>query len=143
MVVGVCRLTLLLPESQSLKDKRMVLRQIKDKATQKFNLAIAEVGDNDLLQSAMIGFAVVANERRFVESMVDKVIGFIDGMAKITEDEKDFIQYGDEQLAADSYAHWEPGQASPPGQNRSGRKPRAPKVAPLPFPWEKPDGVKK
>ena len=44
MIVGLCRLTLLVPESHSLKDKRMVLRSIKDRTRRKFNVAIAEVG---------------------------------------------------------------------------------------------------
>ena len=44
MVVGVCRVTLMVPESHSLKEKRMVLRRIKDRVANKFNCAIAEVG---------------------------------------------------------------------------------------------------
>ncbi len=110
MVVGVCRLTMMVPESHSLKEKRMVLRRIKDRARQKFNVAIAEVGDNDAWQNAQIGFAVVANDRRFVESMVDTIVKFIEGLslAKITDDEKDLIVYGDENISSDGYNHWEP-----------------------------------
>src|SRR5512144_2193329 len=102
MIVGVCRLTLMVPESHSLKEKRMVLRRIKDRTRQKFNVAIAEVGDQDAWQSAQLGFAVVANERRFVESMVASIVAFIEGLAvaKITDDEKDFIVYGDEDISA-------------------------------------------
>jgi uncharacterized protein YlxP (DUF503 family) len=111
MVVGICRVSLMVPESHSLKEKRMVLRRIKDRTRQKFNVAIAEVGDNDAWQSAQIGFAVVANERGFVESVVTRVVGFIESLAvaKITDDEKDFIVYGEEALSSgDEWAHWEP-----------------------------------
>jgi uncharacterized protein YlxP (DUF503 family) len=97
MVVGVCRLTLLMPESHSLKQKRMVLRRIKDRTRQKFNLAIAEVALNDQWQSAQLGFAVLANERRFVETMVARICSFVEAMAlaKIADEEKDFITYGE------------------------------------------------
>jgi uncharacterized protein YlxP (DUF503 family) len=111
MIVGVCRLTLMAPESQSLKEKRMVLRSIKDRTRQKFNVAIAEVGSQDNWQEAIIGFAVVANEKRFVQEMVEKIVNFIDGLAiaKILDDEKDIIHYGEaEALSQDGFTHWEP-----------------------------------
>ncbi|MFH0902394.1 MAG: DUF503 domain-containing protein [Pseudomonadota bacterium] len=112
MIVGVCRLTLMVPESHSLKEKRMVLRRIKDRTKLKFNAAIAEVGELDAWQQAQIGFAVVANERRFVQSMIEKIIGFIEslGVAKIIEDEKDIMTYGEgEPLDSESgWSHWEP-----------------------------------
>ena len=68
MVVGVCKLSVMLPESETLKDKRAVLRHIKDKVQHKFNCAIAEVGDQDLLQSSELGFVVVSNDLGSVES---------------------------------------------------------------------------
>jgi len=88
----------------------MVLRRIKDRTRQKFNVAIAEVGDNDAWQSAQIGFAVVANERGFVESVVSRVVNFIESLAiaKITDDEKDFVVYGEELSSGDEWKHWEP-----------------------------------
>ena len=111
MIVGVCRVSLMVPESHSLKEKRMVLRRIKDRVRQKFNAAIAEVGDGDAWQSAQIGFAVVANERGFVESMVSNIVSFIEGLAvaKITDDEKDVLVYGDENISGE-YNHWEPSE---------------------------------
>jgi uncharacterized protein YlxP (DUF503 family) len=125
----------MIPESHSLKEKRVVLRRIKDKVHQKFNVSIAEVAENDVWQSGVLGFAIVANERRFCEAMVAKVVNFIDGEAKISDDEKDFVQYGDEPLSAEDYPHWEPEEDSP-GGGRS-KKPRAPKLpGDEPFPWE-------
>jgi len=112
MIVGVCRLTLMVPESHSLKEKRMVLRSIKDRTRLKFNVAIAEVGDQDNWQQAQIGFAVVANERGFVESMVAKIHNFIEhlAIAKIIDDEKDFVNYGEEEIGEKGWKHWEPDQ---------------------------------
>ena len=108
MVVGVCRVTLMVPESHSLKEKRMVLRRIKDRVHNKFNCAIAEVGDQDDWQSAELGFAVVSNELGFTQSMVQKILQFIEDLAiaKITDDEQDYVQYGDERLGETD--HWEP-----------------------------------
>jgi uncharacterized protein YlxP (DUF503 family) len=111
MVVGVCRVTLMVPASQSLKDKRMVLRRIKDRVANKFNCAIAEVGDQDNWQSAQLGFSVVSNEHGFTQSMVQKILAFIEDLAvaKVTDDEQDYINYGDEDLeAASGGSHWEP-----------------------------------
>ncbi len=97
MVVGVCRLDLLIRASQSLKDKRQVLRKIGDRTRQKFNVALAEVGGNDLWQRSQIGFAVVGNEGRHVTSMVDTIVGFIDGLhvAEIAGREVELLNYGD------------------------------------------------
>lgn len=116
MVVGVCRITLMVPESHSLKEKRMVLRSIKDRTALKFNCAIAEVGDQDNWQSAVLGLAVVANDRRFVEGMLEKIVKYIEDLAiaKLTDDERDFVNYGDGELTSgDEWAHWETDQPSP------------------------------
>jgi uncharacterized protein len=107
MVVGVCRVTLMVPESHSLKEKRMVLRRIKDRVQNKFNVAIAEVGDQDNWQSAELGFAVVSNELGFTQAMVQKILAFIDELAKVTNDEQDYLNYGDEEFDV-SESHWEP-----------------------------------
>jgi hypothetical protein len=125
MVVGICRLTLMVTDSQSLKEKRMVVRTIKDRTRLKFNVAIAEVGDQDAWQSAQIGFAVVANEKGFVASMVDKICNFIEGLAvaKVVDDEKDFVTYGEgEMLSSEGWTHWEPDEPSPMPQAPFGEK---------------------
>ena len=114
----------------------MVLRSLKEKAARKFNISIAEVGDTDAWQSSVVGFATVANDRRFVEAIVEKVVSFIDSEAKVADEEKEFIQYGQEPIASSEYAHWEPEEDSPP--NVGHRKPRAPRPKTVePFPWEK------
>jgi uncharacterized protein YlxP (DUF503 family) len=128
MVVGLCRLTLMVSESHSLKEKRMVIRRIKDRVRNKFNAAIAEVGGEDAWQHAVLGFAVVANQRAFVESMVAKIVDFVDSLAvaKLIDDEKEILEYGEEGLPGeDGYAHWEPEERGPPVPRKSAR-PRIP-----------------
>ena len=117
MIVGVCRVTLLVPESHSLKERRMVLRRIKDRVRNTFNVAIAEVGEGDFKdswQSAQLGFAVVANDKVFTQSVVQKVLGFIDGLgvAKLVDDEQDYIDYGGERIG-EALEHWEPDAGDP------------------------------
>jgi len=95
VTVGIARLTLYLPTSHSLKEKRMVLRRVKDRCKQKFNVAVAEVEDNDVWQRAVLGLAVVGNERRFVESALDEVIRFVRSEAEVTNTEKELQTFND------------------------------------------------
>jgi uncharacterized protein YlxP (DUF503 family) len=107
MTVGIARLTLFLPEAHSLKEKRMVLRRVKDRAQQKFNLSIAEVGENDLWQRAVLGIAVVGNGRRFVESALDEVIRFVRDEAEVSNAEREIQTFGD-ALAQNDLLSWKP-----------------------------------
>ena len=78
MVVGTCRVSLHIPDSGSLKAKRMVLRRLKDRVRNKFNVSVAEVDDFDLWQRATIGIAVVSNEGHFANQVISNVVGFIE-----------------------------------------------------------------
>jgi hypothetical protein len=93
MVIGVCRLHLRIPENHSLKEKRHVIRKLIDRVRHRFNVAISEVDDNDLWQRAQIGFCTVGNDRRFVNSSLDKIIDFIEKMylAEVIEREMEII----------------------------------------------------
>jgi len=63
-----------------LKEKRHVLRKLIDRVRARFNVAISEVGDNDVWQRAQMGFCTVGNDRRHINSSLDKVIYFIERM---------------------------------------------------------------
>jgi uncharacterized protein YlxP (DUF503 family) len=80
MVIGICQLDLRIPGNHSLKEKRHVLRKLIDRVRNRFNVAISEVGDNDLWQRAQIGICTVGNDRRYINSGLDKVIDFIEKM---------------------------------------------------------------
>jgi uncharacterized protein len=75
--VGVLRLTLHLPEPGSLKSKRHLLRSALDRVKARFNVSIAEVGDNDLWQRSVVGVAAVGNDHAFVNETLDKVADFV------------------------------------------------------------------
>lgn len=80
MIVGICQLDLHIPANQSLKGKRHVIRKLIDRVRHRFNVAISEVGDNDLWQRAQIGICTVGNDRRHINSSLDNVINFIEKM---------------------------------------------------------------
>ena len=93
MVIGVCQLHLRIPENHSLKEKRHVIRKLIDRVKHRFNVAISEVGDNDLWQRSQIGICTVGNDRRFVNSSLDKIIDSIEKMylAEVIEKEIEII----------------------------------------------------
>ena len=78
MVVGTLTVTIQVPESESLKDKRQVVRSLTAKLRNKFNVAVAEVGDQNLWQSAVIGVACVSSEGQHADEMCQKVLRFVD-----------------------------------------------------------------
>jgi uncharacterized protein YlxP (DUF503 family) len=78
MVLGVCRLQLLLPDNHSLKGKRSVVRAICAQVRSKFNVAIAEVEDQDQWQEAGLGFVVVSSDGRHADQMVQQIVDFIE-----------------------------------------------------------------
>ena len=82
MVVGVCRITLSLPGNDSLKGKRKVVRRIVDRARSRFNVAAAEVEDNDVHRRAVLGFSVVSNDARHANSMIDELTSFVAGASE-------------------------------------------------------------
>jgi hypothetical protein len=79
MVVGVCRITLSLPGNDSLKGKRKVVRRILDRARSRFNVAAAEVADNDVHRRAVLGFSVVSNDSSHANAMIDELTSFVAG----------------------------------------------------------------
>ncbi len=77
MTVGILRLELAVPGAHSLKDKRRVIKSIKDRLFGTFHVSVAEVDDLDLWQRAVLGVALVANDARFVHSCLDKILDWM------------------------------------------------------------------
>ena len=78
MHVGACIVRLRLPENASLKGKRQVRRSIVDRVKNKFDVAIAEVGDLDLWQMLTLGITCVSNDPAHANEMLSKVVDFIE-----------------------------------------------------------------
>lgn len=77
MLVGVCSIELFLPNSGSLKEKRVVLNSIKKRIRNKFNVSISEVDNTEKWQRVSLGLAVVTNDRRFIDMTVSEVLKLI------------------------------------------------------------------
>lgn len=77
LAVGVCRVRLRLPENQSLKGKRQVLKSLISRLHNRFNVSAAEVGDLDSWQIASVAISCVANDERHVDQVMASAIAFI------------------------------------------------------------------
>lgn len=77
MVIGALRLKLAVFESVSLKDKRRVVSSLKQRLSDRYNASVAEIGSLDHRQQAELGVAVVANDARFVESCLDRIVDYV------------------------------------------------------------------
>jgi uncharacterized protein YlxP (DUF503 family) len=96
VIVGVLRLELFLAENHSLKGKRRVLKAIKARVANKFNVSIAECADQDLWQKAVLGIAQVGSDQGHVDAALGQVVSFIDGLqlAELGAQDVEFLHYG-------------------------------------------------
>lgn len=89
MVIGWAIIRLRFHESRSLKDKRKIIKSMINRIRNHYNVSIAEIGLNDVIQSGEIGFAYVGNDKTMVNSKIDKILNFTDnlGLAEMTDSE--------------------------------------------------------
>ncbi len=83
MIVGTCRLELYVPASGSLKSKRGVIKSLKERIRNRFNVSVAEVDYHDLWQRAALGVAVVSTETRHANSVLSAVVRFTEGESRV------------------------------------------------------------
>jgi uncharacterized protein YlxP (DUF503 family) len=75
--IGVARVSLRIPENMSLKGKRQVVKSIIGRVRSRFDVAVAEVDDNDVWQLATIGICAISNNKRHSNQVLSKVVNFI------------------------------------------------------------------
>lgn len=78
MQVGACVVTLHLPAARSLKDKRQVVRSLTERLRRTFNVAVAEVEEQDTWQTAVLGLAVVSNDAGHAHRQLDRIVEAIE-----------------------------------------------------------------
>lgn len=78
MHVGICRIKLHLPDTQSLKGKRQVVRSLTARIQNQFNVAVAEAEDNDLWQRLTIVACCVSNDASHANQILSRVVSFIE-----------------------------------------------------------------
>ena len=79
MHVGVCKLTVRIPDNQTLKGKRRVIKSLSSRIRNKFNVSVAEVEDNQAWQLATLGITCVSNSARHADEIVQNVVAFVEG----------------------------------------------------------------
>ena len=77
MIVGILQLELRISESQSLKEKRMVLKGLKDRLHERFNVSISEIGHQDAWQQSLIGIASIGTDKVYVNGLLSKVLDWV------------------------------------------------------------------
>ena len=81
-MIGACELRMVILGAHSLKEKRKVLKSIKDRLS-RMNVSVAEVDDNDKWQAATLGISMVSNETAFIHSVIDRIISNIEGNGQV------------------------------------------------------------
>ena len=80
MVIGVLKLTLFLPENHSLKGKRGVIKRIKARVANNFNVSVTECDGQDLWQRVVLGICQVGTDVPNVDGALRQVVRFIEDM---------------------------------------------------------------
>ena len=77
MIIGILQLELRISESRSLKEKRMVLKGLKDRLRERFNISISEIGLQDVWQGALLGMACVGTDKAYVNGLLSKILDWV------------------------------------------------------------------
>lgn len=95
MVIGVALMTYRIHDCNSLKGKRKIVKSIISRIRNTYNASVAEVGSNDIYQKAEIGVSLVGNDRRVINSTLDKIIDFAEDLelAEMMDSEIEIISY--------------------------------------------------
>jgi uncharacterized protein YlxP (DUF503 family) len=98
MFTAIARMTLRIPMSASLKDKRQVVRSVLAKVRNQFEVAAAEVAEQDVQNLAVLGLAYVSGEAGHASDMIDRAIRYIEQSrpdVEITDVQQDVVTIGD------------------------------------------------
>lgn len=95
MHVGVMNVTLRLEGNSSLKGKRKVVKSILGRVKARFNVAVSEVGGQDVYEVAVLGFAVCGPDLRILNTVLDNILDFIEDNvdAEVADSEMEFDMF--------------------------------------------------
>jgi uncharacterized protein YlxP (DUF503 family) len=104
MIVGVAAIEIHLHGSQSLKEKRGVVRSIGRRLRNRFNVAVAEVGGQDLWQRALLGVTAIGSDAALIRSVLDRAIVFAEEMhlAEVIRSEVEILRLPYEETEPES-----------------------------------------
>ena len=83
MTVGILNLVLYIPESNSLKAKRQILHSLKANLRNSFNIAIAQLADEDKWQKSTLAVVGVEKNRQTINSSLSRVVNFIENFSQV------------------------------------------------------------
>ncbi len=131
MFVGMAKLSVVIGQAHSLKEKRMVVRRVKDRVRERMGVVINEVGSQDIWQRAELGCAVVSHDRTKAHELLDHVVrvaaaAMVAGDAQLIGVAKDVVPFegqeapyvavddrtgaGDKAIGAQGDAEWIPAE---------------------------------
>ena len=84
MIVGLLSMQVSVYDAMTLKDKRRVIKSLKDRIGNKYNVSIAEVGGGEVIRTAFLGVAMVANEGRFINSALSEIVEFVRSIPQLS-----------------------------------------------------------
>ncbi len=76
--IGVLTVNIHIPAAQSLKDKRMVLKSLKDRIRSQFNVSFSELDEQDKWQVATLAAAMIGNDNRYINGILENILSFIE-----------------------------------------------------------------
>ncbi len=77
MRIGILQFSLTIRWARSLKDKRQVVKSLKDRLRNRFNVSVAEIEDQDLPQTATLGIVMAGNDGRYINGALDKILNIL------------------------------------------------------------------
>lgn len=83
MVVGTCIIDLEITDSDSLKDKRQVVKSLMERVRHRFPVSVAQLDDHDLWRSATLGVAVVANQTTYAHQVLNKLLDYVESDPRV------------------------------------------------------------
>ena len=93
MTVGLLQLEVYLPAAQSLKDKRSVVKRLKDQLRGQFNVAVAELDPDEKWQRATVGVSTLGEDRAYVEGLLRQVTEWVrkTGLVELSRVEQELL----------------------------------------------------
>jgi len=78
MLIGICKVDLYLPNSHSLKDKRNLLKSIKLRIRNYYNVSVSEINNSDLWKNTTLGIACIGNDKKYLNKILNEIILFLE-----------------------------------------------------------------
>ena len=83
MLLGICTINLYFPDSHSLKDKRNVIKSIKLRIRNNFNVSVSEINNYDLWKNTTLGIACIGNDKKYLSNVINEAIKLIEKQNKL------------------------------------------------------------